>query len=38
VSSIDFKDVKAGYAVGGGVEAAGGGWSKLEYFYIDSVD
>lgn len=38
VSSIaTFKDVKAGYAVGGGVEAAwGGGWSvKLEYLYID---
>jgi outer membrane immunogenic protein len=32
-----FKDVKAGYAVGGGIEGAlGGGWSaKLEYLYID---
>jgi outer membrane immunogenic protein len=32
-----FKDVKAGYAVGGGVEGAfGGGWSvKVEYLYID---
>jgi outer membrane immunogenic protein len=32
-----FKDVKAGYAVGAGVEGAlGGGWSaKLEYLYID---
>jgi outer membrane immunogenic protein len=32
-----FKDVKAGYTVGAGVEGAlGGGWSaKLEYLYID---
>lgn len=32
-----FKDVKAGYAVGGGVEGAlGNGWSaKVEYLYID---
>jgi outer membrane immunogenic protein len=32
-----FKDVKAGYAIGGGVEGAfGGGWSaKLEYLYMD---
>jgi outer membrane immunogenic protein len=32
-----FKDVKAGLAIGGGVEAAfGAGWSgKLEYLYID---
>jgi outer membrane immunogenic protein len=32
-----FKDVKAGFAVGGGVEGAlGNGWSaKIEYLYID---
>ena len=32
-----FKDVKAGYTVGAGIEGAlGGGWSaKLEYLYID---
>jgi outer membrane immunogenic protein len=32
-----FKDVKAGWTAGAGVEAAlGGGWSaKLEYLYID---
>jgi outer membrane immunogenic protein len=36
-STATFKDVKAGYAVGGGIEGAlGGGWSaKLEYLYID---
>jgi outer membrane immunogenic protein len=36
-ATATFKDVKAGYAVGGGVEAAfGGGWSgKLEYLYLD---
>jgi len=35
--SDSFKDVKAGYAIGGGVEGAfGGGWSaKLEYLYMD---
>src|SRR5262249_45664592 len=33
----NFKDVKAGWTAGAGVEAAlGGGWSaKLEYLYID---
>jgi outer membrane immunogenic protein len=32
-----FKDVKAGWTVGGGIEGAfGGGWSaKVEYLYID---
>jgi outer membrane immunogenic protein len=38
VSSIaTFKDVKAGWTAGGGLEAAlGGGWSaKVEYLYID---
>lgn len=36
-ATATFKDVKAGYAVGGGVEGAfGGGWSvKVEYLYID---
>ena len=32
-----FKDVKAGWTAGGGIEGAfGGGWSaKLEYLYVD---
>lgn len=36
-ATTTFKDVKAGYAVGAGVEGAlGGGWSaKVEYLYID---
>jgi outer membrane immunogenic protein len=36
-ATASFKDVKAGWAVGAGVEGAfGGGWSaKLEYLYID---
>jgi outer membrane immunogenic protein len=35
--TASFKDVKAGWTAGAGVEAAfGGGWSaKLEYLYID---
>jgi outer membrane immunogenic protein len=35
-----FKDVKAGWAAGAGLESAfGGGWSgKLEYLYIDLGD
>lgn len=36
-ATATFRDVKAGWTAGGGVEAAlGGGWSaKLEYLYID---
>jgi outer membrane immunogenic protein len=39
-ATASFKDWKAGYAVGGGVEGAfGGGWSaKLEYLYVDLGD
>ena len=35
--TASFKDVKAGWTAGGGIEGAfGGGWSaKLEYLYID---
>jgi outer membrane immunogenic protein len=35
--TANFKDVKAGWTAGGGIEGAvGGGWSaKLEYLYID---
>ena len=35
-----FKDVKAGWTAGAGLEAAwGGGWSvKVEYLYIDLGD
>ena len=37
LSSSTFKDVKAGWTAGAGVEATiGGGWTaKLEYLYID---
>ena len=36
-ATATFKDVKAGWAAGGGIEGAfGGGWSaKLEYLYFD---
>ena len=36
-ANATFKDVKAGWTVGAGIEGAlGGGWSaKLEYLYID---
>lgn len=37
VGQSDFKDIRAGYTVGGGIEGAfGGGWSaKLEYLWVD---
>ena len=37
VGSLSFKDIRAGYTVGGGIEGAfGGGWSaKLEYLWVD---
>ena len=37
VAVLNFKETRAGYAVGAGAEAAfGGGWSgKIEYLYID---
>ena len=37
VAQSSFKDTRAGYTVGGGIEGAfGGGWSaKLEYLWVD---
>ena len=37
VASLSFKDIRAGYTIGGGIEGAfGGGWSaKLEYLWVD---
>lgn len=37
IGQMSFKDVRAGYTVGGGIEGAfGGGWSaKLEYLWVD---
>jgi outer membrane immunogenic protein len=37
VAGLDFKDTRAGWTVGAGVEGLlGGGWSaKLEYLYVD---
>jgi outer membrane immunogenic protein len=37
VAQSNFKDIRAGYTVGGGIEGAfGGGWSaKLEYLWVD---
>ncbi len=37
IAQSNFKDVRAGYTLGGGIEGAfGGGWSaKLEYLWVD---
>lgn len=37
LGTLSFRDTRAGWTVGGGIEAAlGGGWSaKVEYLYID---